>query len=93
MRTIIAAELVLLTAYKSVVLFLLSSYIRSPLGKDKAGLSQGTLDMLVLKAVETMGPLQGWAIAKRIEQVSQDLLEMKNGTLYPALMRLEAVGP
>ena len=45
--------------------------------------------MLVLKTVETMGPLHGWAIAKRIELVAQDLLEMKYGTLYPALMRLE----
>ena len=57
--------------------------------KDKAAILQGTLDLLVLKTVETMGPLHGWAIAKRIEQVSEDLLEMKYGTLYPALMRLE----
>src|SRR4029450_11884845 len=57
--------------------------------KDKAAILQGTLDLLVLKTVETMGPLHGWAIAKRIEQISQDLLEMKYGTLYPALMRLE----
>jgi PadR family transcriptional regulator, regulatory protein PadR len=60
--------------------------------KDKAELLQGTLDLLVLKTVETIGPLHGWAIAKRIEQVSQDLLEMKYGTLYPALMRLEQNG-
>jgi transcriptional regulator len=59
---------------------------------DKAALLQGTLDLLVLKTVETMGPLHGWAIAKRIEQVSEDLLEMKYGTLYPALMRLEQSG-
>jgi len=62
------------------------------MGKDKAELLQGTLDLLVLKTVQTMGPLHGWAIAKRIEQVSQDLLEMKYGTLYPALMRLEQRG-
>jgi transcriptional regulator len=60
--------------------------------KDKTAILQGTLDMLVLKTVETMGNLHGWAIAKRIEQVSQDLLEMKYGTLYPALMRLEQNG-
>ena len=60
--------------------------------KDKAAILQGTLDLLVLKTVETMGPLHGWAIAKRIEQISQDLLEMKYGTLYPALMRLEQGG-
>ena len=62
------------------------------MGKDKAELLQGTLDLLVLKTVETMGPLHGWAIAKRIEQVAEDLLELKYGTLYPALMRLEQNG-
>jgi transcriptional regulator len=61
-------------------------------GKDKAELLQGTLDLLVLKTVETLGPIHGWGIAKRIEQVSQELLEMKYGTLYPALMRLEQGG-
>jgi transcriptional regulator len=62
------------------------------MGKDKAALLQGTLDLLVLKTLDTMGPLHGWGIAKRIEQVSQELLEMKYGTLYPALMRLEQNG-
>lgn len=60
--------------------------------KDKADLLHGTLDLLVLKTVETMGPIHGWGIAKRIEQISQDLLEMKYGTLYPALMKLEQNG-
>ena len=62
------------------------------MGKNKAELLQGTLDLLVLKTVDTMGPLHGWAIAKRIEQVAQELLELKYGTLYPALMRLELNG-
>ena len=62
------------------------------MAKDKADLLPGTLDLLVLKTVETMGPIHGWGIAKRIEQVSQDLLEMKYGTLYPALMKLEQNG-
>jgi transcriptional regulator len=62
------------------------------MGKDKVDLLPGTLDLLVLKTVETMGPIHGWGIAKRIEQVSQDLLEMKYGTLYPALMKLEQNG-
>jgi len=62
------------------------------MGKNKAELLQGTLDLLVLKTVDTMGPLHGWAIAKRIEQVAQELLELKYGTLYPALMRLEQSG-
>jgi PadR family transcriptional regulator PadR len=62
------------------------------MGKDKADLLPGTLDLLILKTVETMSPIHGWGIAKRIEQVSQDLLEMKYGTLYPALMKLEQNG-
>ncbi len=62
------------------------------MGKEKAALLQGTLDLLVLKTLESMGPLHGWAIAKRIEQVAEKLLEMKYGTLYPALMRLEEQG-
>ena len=62
------------------------------MARNKTELLKGTLDLLVLKTVETMGPLHGWGIAKRIEQVSEDLLEMKYGTLYPALMRLEQSG-
>jgi transcriptional regulator len=62
------------------------------MGKQKADLLQGTLDLLVLKTVDTLGPLHGWAISKRIEQVSEELLEMKYGTLHPALMRLEQSG-
>src|SRR5512141_1472455 len=49
---------------------------------------QGTLDLLVLKTLETMGPMHGWGIAQRIEQVSGDILQLNQGTLYPALLRL-----
>ena len=55
----------------------------------KADLLQGTLDLLVLKTLESIGPLHGWGIARRIEQVSEDALRMNQGTLYPALVRLE----
>jgi len=55
-------------------------------------LVQGTLDLLVLKTVETMGPLHGWAIAKRIGQISNDVLQVQQGSLYPALHRLETQG-
>jgi len=55
----------------------------------KADLLQGTLDLLVLKTLETLGPMHGWGIARRIEQVSEDALRMNQGTLYPALVRLE----
>jgi transcriptional regulator len=56
---------------------------------NKADLLQGTLDLLVLKTLQTLGPMHGWGIARRIEQVSQDALRMNQGTLYPALVRLE----
>ena len=60
--------------------------------QPKADLLHGTLDLLVLKTLETMGPLHGWGVARRIEQVSQDLLYLNQGTLYPALLRLEQRG-
>jgi len=53
---------------------------------------RGTLDLLVLKTLETLGPMHGWGIARRIEQVSGDALAMNQGTLYPALLRLEQRG-
>jgi len=54
-------------------------------------LIQGTLDLLILKTIST-GPKHGWAIAKRIEQVSDDALQVTQGALYPALHRLEQQG-
>jgi PadR family transcriptional regulator PadR len=53
---------------------------------------QGTLDLLVLKTLDTMGPMHGFGIAMRIQQVSEDLLQLNQGTLYPALLRLEQRG-
>ena len=50
----------------------------------------GTLDLLILKTLDTLGPLHGFGIARRIEQVSEGLLFLNQGTLYPALLRLEA---
>ena len=54
-------------------------------------LIQGTLDLLILKTVSA-GPVHGWAIAKRIQQVSNDVLQVQQGSLYPALHRLEQQG-
>ena len=59
---------------------------------QKAEVLQGTLDLIVLKTLETMGPMHGYGIARRIEQVSQELLSLNQGTLYPALLRLEQRG-
>ena len=53
---------------------------------------QGTLDLIVLKTLDTMGPQHGYGIAVRIQQVSEDLLKLNQGTLYPALLRLEQRG-
>ena len=53
---------------------------------------QGTLDLMVLKTLDTLGPLHGYGIAQRIQQVSEDLLKLNQGTLYPALLRLEQRG-
>ena len=50
---------------------------------------QGTLDLMILKTLESMGPLHGYGIARRIEQVSGDTLSLNQGTIYPALLRLE----
>lgn len=54
-------------------------------------LIQGTLDLLILRTI-SLEPMHGWAIAKRIEQVSQDVLQVTQGALYPALHRLEQQG-
>jgi transcriptional regulator len=59
---------------------------------DKADVWQGTLALMVLKTLETMGPLHGYGIARRIEQTSGELLAVNYGTLYPALLKLEQEG-
>jgi transcriptional regulator len=53
---------------------------------------QGTLDLIVLKTLDSLGPLHGYGIAQRIKQMSEDLLKLNQGTLYPALLRLEQRG-
>ena len=58
----------------------------------RAEVLQGTLDLIVLKTLDAIGPLHGYGIAQRIQQVSEDLLKLNQGTLYPALLRLEQRG-
>jgi PadR family transcriptional regulator len=53
---------------------------------------QGTLDLMVLRTLETLGPLHGWGISQRLQQVSEDTFQLNQGTLYPALVRLEQRG-
>jgi transcriptional regulator len=59
---------------------------------DKKDVWQGTLALMVLKTLQSMGPLHGYGIARRIEQTSGDLLLVNYGTLYPALLKLEQEG-
>jgi PadR family transcriptional regulator, regulatory protein PadR len=60
--------------------------------KDKSGVQQGTLALMVLKTLDVLGPLHGYGIARRIEQISGDLLALNQGTLYPVLLKLEQEG-
>ena len=60
--------------------------------KQKTDVKQGTLALMVLKTLEVLGALHGYGIARRIEQISGDLLSVNQGTLYPVLLRLEQEG-
>src|SRR5947199_10817793 len=64
----------------------------SRMGQSKLDLLQGTLDVMVLQTLEVMGPLHGYGIARRIEQVSGDEVLLNQGTIYASLVRLEHVG-
>lgn len=56
---------------------------------ERADVLQGTLVLLVLRTLDALGPLHGYGIARRIEQISGDLLQLNQGTLYPCLLRME----
>jgi transcriptional regulator len=60
--------------------------------KEKSDVRQGTLALMVLKTLDVLGPLHGYGIARRIEQISGDLLTLNQGTLYPVLLKLEQEG-
>ena len=59
---------------------------------EKTDVLQGTLHLLVLRTLEALGPLHGYGIARRIEQISKEMLQLNQGTLYPALLRMEQEG-
>jgi PadR family transcriptional regulator PadR len=59
--------------------------------RTRTDLLQGTLDLLILKTL-ALGPMHGWGIAQRIQQISEDVLRVNQGSLYPALQRLETAG-
>jgi transcriptional regulator len=76
---------------KSNVILLLNLNI-SVMAASKSEILQGTLDLIVLKTLETLGPTHGYGLAVRIQQVSANVLHLNQGTLYPALLRLEQKG-
>src|SRR5579872_1225381 len=61
------------------------------MGRENVDLPQGTLDLLILRTL-SLGPLHGWAVSERIQQISSDVLRVQQGSLYPALHRLERRG-
>ena len=63
-----------------------------PPPSSKTDVLQGTLALLILRTLQVLGPLHGYGLARRIEQMSQDVLHLNQGTLYPALVRLEQEG-
>jgi PadR family transcriptional regulator PadR len=60
--------------------------------KEKTDVLHGSLVFMVLRTLDTLGPMHGWGIARRIEQISGDALALNQGTLYPALLRLQQMG-
>src|SRR5579863_1379129 len=64
----------------------------APQIRDKTDVLHGTLALMILRTLDGLGPQHGWGIARRIEQTSGDVLALNQGTLYPALLRLEQMG-
>jgi transcriptional regulator len=60
--------------------------------EEKSAILQGTLDLMVLKTLAALGPLHGYGVARRIEQISEDVLRMNEGTVYASLLRLQQKG-
>ena len=69
-----------------------SILLETNMSKDKKDVQQGTLALMVLKTLDVLGSLHGYGIARRIEQISGDLLAVNQGTLYPVLIKLEQEG-
>ena len=59
------------------------------MGESKSDIIQGTLDLMVLQTLDAMGPLHGYGLARRIEQISEDVLQLNQGTIYASLLRLQ----
>ena len=77
--------------------FFLWTFQRTPatfyaMAKGKSDVLQGTLDLMILKTLQAMGPLHGFGIARRLEQVSEEVLQLNEGTVYTSLLRLQQRG-
>jgi PadR family transcriptional regulator, regulatory protein PadR len=81
----------LLLSQRKYAILLLVSKMATPI-KQKTDVLQGTLALMVLKTLDVLGSLHGYGIARRIEQISGDLLAVNQGTLYPVLLKLEQEG-
>lgn len=81
-----------LTGCGDAILLLYSAAGQRTLSASIVEILQGTLDLMVLRILETMGEMHGYGIAMRLQQISEDLLQVNQGTLYPALLRLEQQG-
>jgi PadR family transcriptional regulator PadR len=75
---------------RHVILFAMSKGRRG--ANKKSEVLQGTLDLMILKTLDAMGPLHGFGIARRLEQVSQEVLHLNEGTVYTSLLRLQQAG-
>src|SRR5436190_22771733 len=62
------------------------------MGKEKAEVPYGTLELLILKTLETLGSMHGFGLARRIEQISESIVHLNQGSIYPALLRLQQKG-
>src|ERR1700722_8606818 len=82
----------MLTLYLWLIHYICRTPTGRAMGASKSDVLQGTLDLMVLKTLELMGPQHGYGIARRIEQVSGNSLIMNQGTIYPALLRLQQRG-
>ena len=82
----------LLTTYRNIHYNLPVVNLMGSSRPDKSEVLQGTLILLVLRTLEALGPLHGYGIARRIEQISREMLQLNQGTLYPALLRMEQDG-
>ncbi len=67
-------------------------YAQCHMSETRASILHGTLALMILRTLEVLGPMHGYAIGRRIEQVSQGILELNQGTLYPALLQLQQAG-